>query len=438
MAPLSNLKILVVGASIAGPTTAYWLARAGANVTIIERFPELRKGGQAIDIRTVGVTTMRKMGDMEAKVRAKLAPLDGLGFVRGDGRPYGVLRPTGNPDQQALLSEYEIFRGDLGSILYDLTKDHTRIKYVFGEQIKALRHDEKSDGPIGVDFANGSPSSGYDLVVACDGSTSRTRALGLGCGVRDYTHRMNVWSAYFSTKTDYVDGGRIGYAHCAAPGKMIAAQLDPAVGNRVIMMKLYPRGDEDPTSPFREASQKGETALKEYVAEQYKDMSWIASEALEDLKASNDFYANEWIQVKPPTLSKGRFVLVGDAGYGGAPGAGTSLAMAGGYILAGELTKHKGDIGAGLTAYEARMRPLLDELQKLPPGNVMGFMAPQTEWGLAVRNGLFAFLSWSRLFDFLQRFAGYWAGAFAGSEKYPLPDYDWEENEMGVESGKSR
>lgn len=434
MAPLANLRVLVVGASIAGPTTAYWLARAGANVTIVERFPELRKGGQAVDIRTVGVATMKKMDGMEAKVRANLAPLDGLSFVREDGTPYGVLQPTGNPDQQSLLSEYEIFRGDLSKILYDMTKSNKRIKYVFGEQVAALQHDEEKNGPIGVEFANGLSPSKYDLVVACDGATSRTRALGLGCGIRDYTHRMNVWSAYFSTKRDYVKGERIGYAHCAAPGKMIAAQLDPSVGNRVVMIKTYPRNDQDSTAAFREAARKGTAVLKEYVAGQYKGMGWITNEALEDLEVSDDFYANEWIQVKPPTLSKGRFVMVGDAGYGGAPGAGTSLAMAGGYVLAGELSKHKDDVGAGLKAYEERIRPLFEDLQKLPPGN-MGFMAPQTQWGLTLRNGIFALLSGSRLIDFIQRLAGYWGGAFSSSEKYPLPDYDWDDD---VKDGKSR
>ena len=68
---MSKLKVLVVGASIAGPTAAYWFAKAGANVTIIERFPKMRTNGQNIDIRTAGVTVMRKMPGMEAPVRAK-------------------------------------------------------------------------------------------------------------------------------------------------------------------------------------------------------------------------------------------------------------------------------------------------------------------------------------------------------------------------------
>ena len=81
---MSKLRALVVGASIAGPTAAYWLAKAGASVTVIERFPELRAGGQNIDLRTAGVTVMRKLPGMEAAVRAKTAPQEGVSFVRED------------------------------------------------------------------------------------------------------------------------------------------------------------------------------------------------------------------------------------------------------------------------------------------------------------------------------------------------------------------
>lgn len=109
---MSRLNVLVVGASIAGPTAAYWFARAGASVTVIERFPSLRTSGQAVDIRTVGVEVMRKMPGMEAAVRAKTTTLEGMSFVRDDGRPYGVIKATGDPEQQSIVSEFEIFRGE--------------------------------------------------------------------------------------------------------------------------------------------------------------------------------------------------------------------------------------------------------------------------------------------------------------------------------------
>lgn len=121
---MCRLKVLIAGASVAGPTAAYWLAKAGANVTIIERFPKLRTNGQNIDIRTAGVTVMRKMPGMEAAVRAQKFEIDGMSIVGDDGRPYGTIRATGNPDQQSLISEYEILRGDLAQILVDLTKEN--------------------------------------------------------------------------------------------------------------------------------------------------------------------------------------------------------------------------------------------------------------------------------------------------------------------------
>ena len=188
---MSKLKVLVVGASVAGPTAAYWFAKAGANVTIIERFPRLRTNGQNIDIRTAGVTVMRKMPGMEAAVRAKTTPMEGISFVRDNGRPFGTIRASGNPDQQSLVSEYEIFRGDLAQILFDLTKDNENIKYVFGEQVTSMQQNENDDGPVTVEFANGLSTSEYDLVVACDGATSRTRAMGLSCGVRDHVKPTN-------------------------------------------------------------------------------------------------------------------------------------------------------------------------------------------------------------------------------------------------------
>ncbi|MEO8876458.1 MAG: NAD-binding protein, partial [Polyangiaceae bacterium] len=45
------MKILISGASIAGPALAYWLTAYGFDVTVVERAPSLRPGGYAIDVR---------------------------------------------------------------------------------------------------------------------------------------------------------------------------------------------------------------------------------------------------------------------------------------------------------------------------------------------------------------------------------------------------
>ncbi|MCJ1288183.1 hypothetical protein MMC26_007538 [Xylographa opegraphella] len=418
---MSELKVLVVGASIAGPMAVYWFARAGARVTVIERFPELRTSGQGIDIRTTGVTVMRKIPGMEAAVRAKTTQLEGMSFVRDDGRLYGTIRATGNPDQQSLVSEYEIFRGDLARIIFDLSKDNENVQYIFGEQIASMEEHEH-DGPIKVEFANGLATSEYDLVVACDGATSKTRTMGFGGSVRDYVNPINSWAAYFSIDQDIVGRSNLGHGYSAVGGRFLAVSNDPAGGNRVVVIKIHPRDERDAALPFREAMKQGEGALKNFVAQQYKGVGWKAEEVMLAMKNSRDFYANEILQVRVPALHKGRIVLVGDAGYAPGPtGTGTTLAMTGAYVLAGEIAKHQGDLAAGLQGYEERMRPIIDDMQKIPP-MINSFCAPQTAWGIWLRNHLFAFLAWTKMIEYAQKFFG---GASTGTDKYGLPNYDW-------------
>ncbi|KAI1419125.1 oxidoreductase [Xylaria sp. FL1777] len=415
---MAGMNVLVVGASIAGPMTAYWLAKLGARVTVIERFPSLRMGGQNIDIRTVGVEVMRKIPGMEAAVRANKYEIDGMGITRGDGRPYGVLKPTGNPDQQTLISEYEILRGDLSRILVDLTKDNENVKYVFGEQVTAMQ--QPSDGgPITVEFANGLLPSDYDLVVACDGTTSRTRAIGLGCSVRDHVVSTNCWGAYFRMSQDVLQGEKFGLAYNAPGGRMIAAAPD-AGGNRVFMISAYPNNESDEILQFREALKQGDQTLKQFITRRFENVGWKDTQILEGLMKSDDLYASEVSLVKAPQLHKGRFVMVGDAGYAsGFTGVGTSLAMAGAYVLAGEVSEHGDDIAAGLQAYDQRMRPLINELGQMPRF-VTTVMAPQTAWGIWLRNNIFGFVLWTGILDYIQRFMG---SSFEKTNKDLLPSY---------------
>lgn len=78
------------------------------------------------------------------------------------------------------------------------------------------------DGPITVEFQNGLATSEYDLVVGCDGATSRTRAMGFGCGVRDHIVPTNCWAAYFSIEKDFLQGNRIGHGYSAVGGRFIS------------------------------------------------------------------------------------------------------------------------------------------------------------------------------------------------------------------------
>lgn len=413
---ISEMNVLVVGASIAGPTAAYWLSKAGCKVTVVERFPELRTNGQNVDIRTVGVTVMRRTAGLEERIVAKTVPINGISFVGSDGRRLGTIVPTGDPDQQSLVSEYEIYRGDLSRILYDRTKDDQNIKYIFGEQVALLKR-ESEDGPITVEFMNGHPTSTFDLVVACDGATSRTRAMGLDCGPRDYIESTNGWAAFFSTKRDILEKTDTALAYSGPGGRFIAGGPDPSGNNRITFMAM--NQSDTRMDQFREAVKQGERSLKEFVANCYTDAGWKAHEAVKEMIEADDFYANEIVNVKTPTLYKGRFVLVGDAGYAAPTGTGTSLAMCGAYVLAGEIGRHKDNPTEALKAYEEIMRPIIDEHQKTS-SFLSTALAPQTTRGIWIRNTIFSFICWSRIIQFTQKF---FAGAFSSGDKYTLPEY---------------
>lgn len=87
------------------------------------------------------------------------------------------------------------------------------------------------------------------------------------------------------------------------------------------------------------------------------------------------------------TWSKGRVVLLGDAGYCPSPasGQGSSLALVGAYVLAAELAAAGGDHRAAFPAYERAMRTFVHRNQAVADTG-LGFLLPASRTALAARN----------------------------------------------------
>ena len=96
---------------------------------------------------------------------------------------------------------------------------------------------------------------------------------------------------------------------------------------------------------------------------------------LKHMAAAPDFYFDSISQVRMDRWSNGRIVLVGDAAYGPSPasGQGTSLALVGAYVLAGELAAAE-DEHTALCSYEREMRPFIEQNQRLAPENLKGMV----------------------------------------------------------------
>jgi len=151
----------------------------------------------------------------------------------------------------------------------------------------------------------------------------------------------------------------------------------------------------------------------------FSDAGWEAARVMQGMETAEDFYMQEIAQVKIPHWYKGRVGLIGDAAYCPSPisGMGTSLAILGAYVLAGEMTKCGGDWERGFRGYEEKMRPLVKEAQSLPPG-MPGLIYPETRWGIRVMLGILWVVSSNWILMILQ-WAGGWGGANGVVEELP-------------------
>jgi 2-polyprenyl-6-methoxyphenol hydroxylase-like FAD-dependent oxidoreductase len=187
---LKNHTILISGASVAGPSLAYWLSRYGFEPTVVESAPAPRSGGNAIDIRGGSREVAERMGIMPAVSQA-LTQQRGMSFVNQEGQPQATMSVE-LFNGEGLVSDREILRGDLVDILYQASKDSA--EYLFNDSITSLT--EVADG-VRVTFEKGQPRT-FDLVVGADGLHSNVRALTFGPESRFIRH-LGYYVSIFTT-----------------------------------------------------------------------------------------------------------------------------------------------------------------------------------------------------------------------------------------------
>jgi 2-polyprenyl-6-methoxyphenol hydroxylase-like FAD-dependent oxidoreductase len=100
--PDTKLDVLISGSGIAGPALAFWLHKLvpGANITILERSPVKRYGGQAVDLRGPSVRVVERMG-LLAAVKEKHTSEEGLEFVYANGKTSAKFPVSGNEEAQS-------------------------------------------------------------------------------------------------------------------------------------------------------------------------------------------------------------------------------------------------------------------------------------------------------------------------------------------------
>ena len=362
-----SVRVLVTGASIAGNALAWWLGRHGFDVTVVERAPGFRDGGQNIDVRGVGRDVLRLMGLERAALDLGTGE-EGTVFVDERGRPVAsfAVGDGGGP-----TAEMEILRGDLARLLHGAAQD--RADFRFGDSVTAIAQD---GGGATVTFTSGRVER-YAVVIVAEGVGSATR--GLVFPGENRPRWMNLTTAYLTIPRTAGDDRMWRWFH-AGEGRSVSLRPDAHGTTRAFLTSQgRPAGEQS----WHVARQKA------WLHARFADAGWETPRVLAALDATDDFYFDVLRQVRMERWSNGRVVLAGDAAWCVTPlgGRGTTLAIVGAYVLAGELARvGVADPGAAFAAYKSAMQPLVAPGQAVPRWVPRAFH-PRSRIGVRVLRG---------------------------------------------------
>lgn len=364
---MPNRNILISGASVAGPALAYWLRHYGFNVTIVERAPAPRSGGQAIDLRGTARAVVERMGVLEVIKRVHTGT-HGMSVVNSAGKRLVSMGSDAMKGSGGLIAEIEILRGDLVRIFYEATSDD--VEYVFDDSITSIRQDDEG---AHVTFERGAPRT-FDLVIGADGLHSNVRGLVFGDEER-FTRDMGCYVAIFSAPNVYhLDGWELFYRMPGtrhAPGKSVG--LYPVRDNAEVRAMFYF------ALPHLRVDRHDSARQKQILAETFAGEGWEIPRLLEAMGTAPEFYFDQIAQVRMDRWSSGRVALLGDAAYCPTPmsGMGTSLALVGAYVLAGELATAGDDYTTTYTRYQRELGEAVRQAQKFAD-DAHGFLLPKS------------------------------------------------------------
>jgi 2-polyprenyl-6-methoxyphenol hydroxylase-like FAD-dependent oxidoreductase len=363
---MRNRNVLISGGGVAGLTLAYWLRRYGFRPTVLERAHAMRAGGQAVDIRGAAIEVAERMGIAD-ELRQARTGTRGMSYVSSAGKRLASMNAAfGVIDEQ----DVEIIRGDLTRILREAAGND--VEYIFGDSITGIC--ENADA-VEVTFER-APSRAFDLVIGADGLHSNVRAVTFG-DESQFVRHLGLYLAIFTIPND------LGLDHWqlihAAPGKSVTVT---SARQNTEARAIFFFASPPLTYDYRDTTQQQEILAGAFGAER-----WEVPRLLAAMPKAPDFYFDSVSQIQMERWSAGRVSLAGDAAYCPSPlsGQGSSLALAGAYVLAGELHAAAGDHRAAFARYQQQMTGFVEQNQQIALANVKRF-TPGTRTQIWLQN----------------------------------------------------
>src|SRR4051794_12297796 len=278
--PMTQPTVLISGAGVAGQALSHWLSGNGYRVVIVELAPDIRPGGQTVDLRGAGRNVVGRMGLLDQMVDRSLAQR-GIAWVRADGSRRAEM-PVEAFDGNGVVSKLEILRGDLVDVLYQRTKDG--VDYRFGTGITGLKQDD--DG-VDVTLSDGTRLHA-DLVVGADGPHSAVRRLVFG-PEEQFIKPLGGYNAWFTAPdTAGLDGWYLMHQAAGGLNASLRPSHDPAIARGG-----WPFRSE--TLPY---DRRDLDAQRQLLADRFAGAGWHCEALLAAAREADDFYFDAFAQVR--------------------------------------------------------------------------------------------------------------------------------------------
>ena len=309
-----QMKVLIIGAGVAGLTLGALLQQRGFSPKIVERAPAFGHVGYVIVIWPSGSRVLKGLGLYEQLEEV------GCPFTK-----YNVFNYKGE-----LIKNYNIDKvaekyGPIISIyrpeLIDLLSSPIKKKNLkMNTMVSSITQTEKE---AIVEFENGKKES-FDIVIGCDGVRSKTRTQVLGEKPLAYSG-MSGWGFWVDPELSKTEG----IVEYWGKGKFFG--LWPTKGKLAAFTSI--KVDKDFTSP--------KEIRIDQVRENFKEFKGIIPEILKQLDDPDKIFFDNYNDLKINTWSSGRVVLVGDSAHAILPnaGAGVSMALESAAVMADELCR---------------------------------------------------------------------------------------------------
>lgn len=335
-----DLRILIVGAGVAGLTLGALLSQRGWKPRIIERAKQ-RRSGYILELSPAGSRVLKGLGLFQAFLdsaerieRHDVADSRGRLLSSTDYQPYeerfGPFAMVGRNELVELLrsglAEVEI---ETGVYPLEIRQDQDRATVFFHDNSRA----------------------DFDLVVGADGLNSTVRKLAITPEPLRESHLVGwaLWTdqdlAEPGVLTEYWGGDRF-LVLCRAHGRACCAL---GVADR--------KNPRDPTPD----------SAVERLRREFRHFGGKMPAILERLDKSGVIWHDKLKDVRPAKWSEGRVVLLGDAVHPILPvgGVGASMAMESAAVLADELLRTDAKLlPRTLEFFEQRRRRRVEEAQE--------------------------------------------------------------------------